>query len=87
MPKTHYLGFTKLRQPVGRASREDYGYRYALVRLNEDGTIHRGRLPSFSTTGAGARANNKGWLDRYPHELVEVHVVDAVTYRKAMAKK
>lgn len=81
MTKTHYLGFTKSGEPIGRASQNDYGFTHAAVKSKDGKRVDR--LPSFSTSAAGA-ARNAG--DYFDHEIVTVQIVDAKTYREAFKK-
>lgn len=76
MAKTHYLGFTKAGRPVGRTSRNDYGFRFAAYHPS------RG-LPSFGPTAHGALTNFRRESSATP-EIVEVRVVTGAEYRVAM---
>lgn len=79
MPKTHYLGHTKAGKPVGRASRQDYGFTHAGVVPGFN------RLPTFSTSHQGVVAN----LGRHAvdAEIVEVKIVTPAEYRAAMGAR
>lgn len=75
MSRVFYLGFTKAGVPVGRASLEDYGYRFAAYAPNSG-------LPSFGKTYEGA-LTNFGRGRRVTPEIVEVKIVTGKEYRDA----
>lgn len=83
MAKTYYIGFTKNRAVVARASGQDYGYTHAAVR--GPSKFPRGSVvplsdASFSTSAAGAIRNATRYSQSAAAEAVELQKVDRETY-------
>lgn len=81
----HYIGQTKTGAIVSRKSTNP-DFTHAAVR--EGYKANDSRLPSFSTSAAGAIRNFESSCGKgRPCEVVQVQKVDAKAYKAATAKK